>query len=423
MEIAVIGAGFAGLSAAISLSEAGHRVSIFEIEDQPGGLAMGFRDPRWDWSLEKHYHHLFISDWAIRRLAEKIGHPIVFTRPLTSTYVGGHIYQLDSPLSLLRFPPLSPVDRVRTAASLGYLRFVPWWQPLESITAEKYIKATAGEASWKILWEPLFRGKFWHYSDRISAAWFWSRISKRSANLGYPSGGFASLAQSLAVYAQKLGTTIHYQTPISRIHPEKSGLSLVIGRRIRRFSAVICTLPLPQFFRLTPSLPSDYKTQYGRLMGIGAVNLVLALKHQFLRDTYWLNINDRRMPFLALVEHTNYQDAGHYAGDRLLYIGNYLPPDHAFFKHSPARLVSLFTPHLKKINPRFNAGWIKSAWVFPAPFAQPIVTPDYSRLIPPFTTPIPGLYLANIQQVYPHDRGTNYAVELGSRVAQHVLGF
>jgi len=208
MEIAVIGAGFVGLSAAVSLSQAGHRVTVFESDAVPGGLASGFRDSRWEWPLDKHYHHLFVSDHAIRDLARIIATPSTLPIPLTSTYVHGDIYQLDSPLSLLRFPPLSPIDRLRTAASLAYLRFVPWWKPLEHMTAQSYIRATAGEASWKTLWEPLFRGKFWHYADDISAAWFWSRISKRSASLGYPVGGFASLAQSLADFARKQGTVL-----------------------------------------------------------------------------------------------------------------------------------------------------------------------------------------------------------------------
>ena len=33
-------------------------------------------------------------------------------------------------------------------------------------------------------------------------------------------------------------------------------------------------------------------------------------------------------------------------------------------------------------------------------------------------TPIPGLYWASMSHVYPWDRGTNYAVEIGHKVAQ-----
>jgi hypothetical protein len=44
------------------------------------------------------------------------------------------------------------------------------------------------------------------------------------------------------------------------------------------------------------------------------------------------------------------------------------------------------------------------------------VTVDYAARIPPFETPVPGLWIANMFQVYPHDRGQNYSIELAERV-------
>ncbi|MEK9201173.1 MAG: FAD-dependent oxidoreductase, partial [Patescibacteria group bacterium] len=153
--------------------------------------------------------------------------------------------------------------------------------------------------------------------------------------------------------------------------------------------------------------------------GIGAVNLVLALKKPFLSDgTYWLNINESNMPFLAVVEHTNFMPQASYGDDHLVYVGNYLSTDHPFFGFTSKQLINKFLPSLKKINPEFKSDWIRDSWVFKAPFAQPIVTTHYSQLIPPMTTPVNNLFLANIQQVYPYDRGTNYAVELGEKAAK-----
>jgi len=151
--------------------------------------------------------------------------------------------------------------------------------------------------------------------------------------------------------------------------------------------------------------------------------LVLALKKQFLTDgTYWLNINDRSHPYLAVVEHTNMINSKNYNGDHLLYIGNYLPPDHPYFQATAERLLNIFLPHLQKINPDFSRSWVRKLWLHKAPFAQPVVTCNYSRLIPPLQTPLAGIYLANIQQVYPWDRGTNYAVELGRQAAYEITG-
>jgi hypothetical protein len=39
-------------------------------------------------------------------------------------------------------------------------------------------------------------------------------------------------------------------------------------------------------------------------------------------------------------------------------------------------------------------------------------------MIPSFKTPLKNVFLANMEQVYPWDRGTNYAVELGQKIAR-----
>jgi len=422
MDIGIIGAGFTGLSAAIYLASLGHQVTIFESLARPGGLAVGFKDPEWDWPLEKHYHHLFSSDWAIRRLAGRASHPISFTRPATSTFINGQINQLDSPASLLKFPHLSPGGILRTAAALAYLRLTPFWRPLEKLTAEKFILSTMGSQSWTVVWEPLFKGKFHHFYHQIPASWFWARIKKRSSSLGYPQGGFESLARACADLAERNGAKFNYATGVTGVSRVKGHLALVTDtKQTFTFAKVICTLPAPLFVRITPGLDPSFVTRLSRLRGIGAVNLVLALKKPFLKDVYWLNINDLKLPFLAVVEHTNFIDPSHYGGDHLVYVGNYLPAEHQFFSATSAGLINRFTSGLRQINPQFSPRWIRRAWVWKAPFAQPIVTLNYSQLIPPFSTPVTNLFLANIQQVYPWDRGTNYAVELGLAVARHAL--
>jgi protoporphyrinogen oxidase len=417
-KIGIIGAGFTGMTAAKQLLAAGCEVTIIEKEGWPGGLAAGFTDNNWDWPLESHYHHVFTTDKTIISLAGEIGVSINFYHPLTATYYLGIISQLDSPLSLLKFSALSFPDRLRTGLGLAMLKYNPFWQIFENLTAKTYITRVMGQASWKIIWEPLFTGKFGKYADQVSATWFWARIFTRTQSLGYPDGGFAGFADKLAEYLKTRGAVFLYRQSVSEITQNKSGVTVILdsGKQLQ-FDQVLCTLPNSVFTKVTPGLPAGYVNSLNSRPGLGAVTLILSLKEKFLPGVYWLNINDRSMPFLALVEHTNLIKNSHYHGENLLYIGNYLPADHKYFSKDAGELVREFTPYLKKINSEFSEKNIIKSWVWKAAFAQPVFTPGSAKNLPGISTPVPGLYLANIQQVYPWDRGTNYAVELGYRAA------
>jgi len=422
MKVAIIGAGFGGLAAAYKLAKSGIDVTIFESEEYPGGLAVGFEHKDWKWSLEKHYHHWFESDLSIRALAKEVGQEVIFKPTKTSTFIGGESYELDSPLSLLTFSKLPLSERIRTGLVLGYLKYVSSWKDLEKVTAHEFLSKYMGEVSWKVLWRPLFEKKFNQYSNEISAAWFWARIKSRSKNLGYPAGGFLTFAKVLDKKLRKLGVKIKYKSLVEAIYREDSNIILAVNHKKYEFDKVVSTLPSYPFTKITRGLPDLYKESLLSLRGIGAVNLVLSLNKSYLEDgTYWLNVNEPHFPFLAVVEHTNFMDQKYYNNEHLIYIGNYLPNDHQFFRSEAVDLLRNFYPYLKTINPKFDKSWINKAYVFKAPFAQPIIPLNYSKILPDFKTPVEGLYLCNIQQVYPWDRGTNYAVENGEKVAQLLL--
>jgi len=149
--------------------------------------------------------------------------------------------------------------------------------------------------------------------------------------------------------------------------------------------------------------------------------LILGLDRQLLRGVYWLNINDRDLPFLALVEHTNFLPPADYGGLHLVYLGNYLPMDSPLFNATDSQVLEQFLPAIGRIRAGFDPKWVQQHWVFRAPFAQPIVTTGYLQTLPPHRTPLPGVYLANMAHVYPQDRGQNYSLRLGERMARLIL--
>ncbi len=424
MKIGIIGAGFTGLSAAIKLQQAGHTVHLFEKEAIPGGLAIGFKKPEWEWALEKHYHHIFTSDVSIRNLADEVGCPFKFTRPNTSSLIDGDILQLDSPIKLLQFSKLSYSERTRMGAVLGYLRYIADWHILESETSHEWLRKMLGSHSYSLLWEPLLAGKFGEYYKEISLAWFWARIKARTTQLGYPDGGFQKLADVVAHTITSNKGKISYNTTVKKVS-RNNNIELEtdgdVKKNIYSFDRVLVTLPNLQFNAIAPNLPIEYKKKLREFQGIGAVNMVLELTESFLKnDVYWLNICEKNFPFLAVVEHTHFIDKKYYNNNHILYVGKYLPHGHPYFSLKPEDLLKEYDPYLKKLKKNYKAT-IKSLFLFKVPFAQPIVPVNYSEKLLPFTTPMDGVFLANMQQVYPWDRGTNFAVEAGERVAQEII--
>lgn len=432
MKVGIIGAGAAGLAAAWDLIRAGHSVEIYEAEAAVGGLAAGFRDEGWEWTLEKFYHHWFESDHAILGLIEEIGQrdKVIYPRPKTSYWIDGRIVRSEMNLSLLRLP-ISFLAKIRLGLAGAYLKFLTSdWKRLEQVTADEWMRRWMGEECYARLWKPLLIGKFSERYAEVNMAWMWARIRARSLRLGSFIGGFQAFLDALAQAVTERGAIIHLKTPVQGIEIREAKPALLVNGQWRSFDRVISTSSPGLMLKLAPALrDTDYGKQMARLESIGAVCVVLALRQSVLTDgTYWLNLPatsaDKaasQFPFLALVEHTNYQDKAHYGGDVLVYCGDYVPADHEYFKLSDDELVQRFLPALAQVNPAFHPDWVRKAWVFRAPYAQPVPGIGHSRNIPPLATPLPGLYWASMSQVYPWDRGTNYAVEIGRRVARMAI--
>jgi protoporphyrinogen oxidase len=419
MRYGVLGGGALGLTLALRLVRRGHAVTVIERGDEAGGLAAGFRvGDAW---LDKFYHHLFRSDEDAQALINEVGlgDRLVWPRPATVTLHGGRVYQLDSPQSLLRFTPLPPLDRVRMGAVLAYLRVERNYKRLEGQRAAPWIRRWMGEAAYRIVWEPLLRGKFGAVADEIALPWFWARVHCRSASLGYLRGGFQLLYERLVELIREGGGEVRLGQAVTRITRDAEGLLVGTTAGSERFDRVVSTLPTRLTCQLTPDLPADYRARYDWGRAYGAHCLILALDRP-LTETYWMNINDPGFPFMALVEHTNYMPAADYGGRRLVYLGNYRPMDDPLFAKSKEEVLDEFLPHLTRINPAFERSWVTEAWSIGAPYAQPIVTVDYHEHIPPFDTPIPGLYVASMFQVYPQDRGQSYSIELANRLDRHL---
>ena len=430
MHAVVIGAGFAGLSAAWELTRRGVGVTVLEADGEIGGLAGSF--PVGGTRLEKFYHHWFTSDIHVTDLVRELGREdqVLYRPTRTGMYFARSRFRLSSPTDLLRFTPLRPVDRIR----LGWLalraRRVHDWRPLESMTAEEWLIRLGGREVFRVVWQPLLEGKFGEFASEISAVWFWNKLKLRGGSRGkggaemlaYYRGGFAALAEEMAGAIRASGSRIQLNTPATglRVHQGKvTGVRTAAGITILA-DAVVATPALPIVASmLEPHLPADYVAGLRRVQYLANLCVVLELDRS-LSDTYWLNVNDPGFPFVGVIEHTNFEPAETYAGRHLVYLSKYLPESAELYRMADAEAVAFCVHHLQRMFPEFSRDWIMAAHVWRARYAQPIVVRGYGALIPPVQTPIAGLYLSTMAQVYPEDRGTNYAIREGRKVGRQV---
>lgn len=442
MRIAIIGAGAAGLAAAWDLARAGHEVLVYEAGREVGGLAAGFKDPTWDWTLEKFYHHWFYSDQDILTLLAEMGlrEKVIFESPVTSFWDEAGAFALDKPvtpigllsrlLNVLSIPGLPLLAKLRFGAVAFAVALIPDGAFLEKYTADAWLTRWVGEKAHARLWRPMLIGKFGGYYDQVNMAWMWARLNKRTARLGTYVGGFQQALEDCAMQVRRLGVRIELGMAVEQITQAGAGFILRADGADRPFDAVLSTVGPGLMARLAPGLPEPYLNQLTALKGMGALCVVLATDQQLMQDgTYWLNLpasspdkTANPFPFLALVEHTNYMSSEHYGGDHILYLGDYLPADHPIMHLTDEEVLDLYLPALRRVNPGFDRSWIRTHWVWRVPYAQPVPLVNHSQHIPAIRTPWRGLYFASMAQVYPWDRGTNYAVEIGRRSARMLMG-
>ncbi|MEN8171856.1 MAG: NAD(P)/FAD-dependent oxidoreductase [Chloroflexota bacterium] len=426
-RIAIIGAGYAGLSAAYDLARAGHEITILEASDQVGGLASGFKDPDWAWSVEKFYHHWFASDEHMLGLIDdlELRHKVRFPRPFTVLMHNEKWYPFDSITQALLFPGLGwGLDKIRFGLVGLYLRLTKNWRALEKTTVDSWMRKWAGDKVYTTMWEPMMVGKFGPYHREVNMAWFWARIHARTTKLGTYEGGFQAFADEFADKLKDLEVQIQLNSKVTAIHPETGNtFKIRTGSDEQIYDQVLVTVSPQQFAEMTPDLSPDYLQGLRNLKSMGAVVLTLALKKQLSEHGYyWFNLpKDDGFPFLALVEHTNYLSPAYFGGDHIIYCGDYCTSDHEYFNLSEDELLARFTPALKRINPQFEDGWVRKTWLHRTEYGQPVPLVNHAKHIPAIKTPLDGLYFASMSQVYPWDRGTNYAVEIGRRAARQMM--
>ncbi len=424
MNIAVIGAGATGLTAALELAKEGHALTLFESHSSPGGMArtcLVGEEP-----LEIFYHHIFTSDRAVPELVRELGleEKLRWMPPKNALYAGKKLHPFTSPLDLLRFSELSLFDRIRMGLFVLRAQRRSSWKDLEHLTAREWVLKETGPKIFHTCWEPLLQSKFGSSANEVSATWLWNKVKLRSSSrdkgqkqelLGYLEGSFGTLyEEALAELRRREGVTC-LDTEIAEIRSQGKGIRLVTSRgHSAHFDRVLYTGSPRKLGALCPDLSEEDRKRYRSIKSMANLCLMLEMEAP-LSEYYWISIADKGLPFVAVVEHTNLIPRERY-GCNLLYLSRYLSPEHSLFKASDEKVQDLFLQGLAEIFPSWNSRNLRNSRLFRCTDTQPVVDRNYPGKMPPHRTSVPGLYLACMDQIFPEDRGQNYAIAMGRRV-------
>ena len=441
MNAIVIGGGVGGLAAAWELVLAGHSVRLYEAGPVIGGQVRTFEIG--GGRIEAFYHHLFRSDTAIVELIEELGlgAELEWIDSSVGFLMEGRHYPFLGALDLLRFDAVSPLTRLRLGLAALWLRRYTRWQRYEGRTARSWIERWVGREGYARVWGPLLRAKFGRHADDVSLVWFWGKVHLRFASraggplgglfareqLGYLRGSFGRYIEALVGAIEARGGVIEASAPATRVLVEDGrvrGVELAgeagAPPRVERADTVIATTPSDVFRRIVPELEAGYAELLDAVEYQWATVLILALDRP-LSESYWLTVTDADCPFVVAVEQTNFIPPERYGGLHVVYFSNYCDPGDPVVEETADQTFARYLPFIRRINPQFEPEWIQGMWLFKDRAGQPIVHARYHETIPPHRMPVDGLYLANTTQVYPEDRGQNYSIRMGRRVARMAI--
>lgn len=421
-KVAVIGAGPMGLACAYELLKQGYSVDVFEADDRVGGMSAHF-----DFnglSIERYYHFICMPDKPLFDLLEELNlsDKLHWRETRMGYFYDGKLYDWGNPLALLKFSPLSLIERLRYGLHMFYCTKVKDWSGLDNQEANSWIKKWQGNRAYDILWKKLFQLKFHRFTGNLSASWIWARIRRVGQSrknifteqMGYLEGGSETLLKTFESTISKLGGQIHLSNPVQEVVIEDGKIKgILINDDFMPYENVISTIPLPFVPGMIPNLPEDVLKSYKKIENIGVVCVLLKLKKRVTRN-FWLNINDERLAVPGLIEFSNLRPFEH----NLAYIPFYLPRDSEKYQHSNETFILEAKNIVQTVNPAISEEDIIDAHASRYGYAQPICPPSFKKSLPPVSGDIKGLQVADTSHYYPEDRSISESVELGRQLAQ-----
>ncbi len=423
-NIAVIGAGPMGLACAYELLKKGHDVTIYEADKCIGGMSASFDFD--GLTIERYYHFICKTDYPLFEMLEELGiaDHLCWQNTRMGFYYQGKLYEWGKPDSLLFFPKLNLISKMRYALHVLYSKSVSNWKNLDKIEATSWLQKWLGNKGYETLWSSLFKLKFFEYTQDLSAAWIAARV-KRVANsrknlfqeqLGYLKGGSETFLNALEKRILKLHGSIKISSPVQKVITENTKLlGLKIEDELINHDAVISTVPIQYVPRLVPSLTNSETKAISSIKNIAVACVILKLKHP-ISPYFWMNINDPNIEVPGIIEYSNLNQLG----EHILYVPYYMPKDNPKYTRDNKKFFSETRGYLKQINSEFKDSWVLAEKLSRYEFAQTVCTPNFFAKLPPTKTSIEGFLMTDTSYYYPEDRSISESIRIGKELANQL---
>jgi protoporphyrinogen oxidase len=421
-DLAVIGGGFSGMNLAFRLSkDYNKKVILLEKDEQLGGLASTFSYKGVE--IEKFYHHWFTGDTAILNLISELNldHLLMSKPSNTGTYYANELFRLSSPLDLLKYKPLSFFGRLRLG--FGYLltNFIKEDPALAAESAKDWLIKIFGSEVFTKIWQPLLQGKFGSMYEDLSAIWIWKKLVLRGGSrakdgreyLIYFNGSFKELTKKIEQQIIINGGNVTKNFLTNKITFDSQGSLNISSSDERHVQAdqIIFTTPPEISAKLSKEIiPTSLLKALNRVKYLGNVCMVLFLKKP-LSDFYWLNINDPEFPYVGIIEHTNFDQKFLEQDLSVVYLSRYCPINDEYYLMEDEELLNFSLTALQKMFPRFKRDHLFDFSVWRSEHSQPFMERNYQDIIPPIMLIENKVFQTSMANIYPEDRGTNFAVE------------
>jgi protoporphyrinogen oxidase len=459
----IVGGGWLGMILAHRLAQRGRRVTLIEGADRLGGLASAWRigDVEWD----RHYHVILPSDSRLLSLLDEIGlgGELVWRPTRTGAYGGGRLHSISNAVELLRFPLLSPLAKLRLAATVFYASRIRDGRRLERVPVADWLGRWSGRQALERFWLPLLRSKLGESYRETSAAFIWATIARLYAArraglkqelLGYVRGGYARVLERFADRLAAEGVELRLGQAVEAVEAVEAvasggavgtegggaagatgGGSAGAGGRARggvavqlarggprlRFDRVVVTLAAPLASRLCPGLSAKERARLEGVRYLGIVCASLLLRRP-LAGFYVTNLLDGGLPFTGVIEMSALVEPAQLGGRSLVYLPRYLAPGDPFFGVPDAAVEECFTAALERLFPDFRRQDVECFRVSRVRQVMALSTLDYSSRLPPATTSVPGLHLVSSAHIVNGTLNVNETVDLAERTAARLAG-